>query len=1375
MFRAMDLSDVQVISPSRSRQHKMFFQRENHTHSNYRKCNGRTFVDMEVTDYPEFGTYFCPLENNESENKRYFIRFSKYNKYYPEANHNIKISYEIKKGDGDVHKTPYFLIYIFFNKNQEWLRFNIDLDSISRISLGENNNSEVRRNPAKKREQTIYFYLKYPPKVGHKKPTEDSSNSNEDNNSILNIEEDSKKNLEEIIFERKNYAKSLKKELKNFGKKMDIDIINNKERSKSNKYSKKKMKFNFKNFDNDFNINKINIINENNNNINDIGPIISHEKEFFFNKFRKEFLKYEYKNHNHYDAKEVSESSSIILSESQEKENENSINNKRLYIPRSEMKTKETNDFIRLDSFLSVKNEYSNFYLLNLVMKVKVRCSNLEEFSDLFYDKLKLKEKNILNLTDFLYEPDKTIYSKAKNCLKIYRTSFYSYIVNLHFSLQYSIFAFITTRKINLFNYVFFHKIMKGFYKLSCSEQEIMSKALDQITTEAIPINDLSTLIGSRYNELKNKKNEDNKENTSKALEIKENISYMRSVEITPSLIYYEVPKLERNNQIIRKFKQYQDHFIKISINDDDHNKIYFASRKNSQLLTIVQSLMTNGLNIGTHHFNYLTSSNSQAKQGSGWYFNLEFTKYENIDKVLEEMGNFKQEQNKYKNASRRGQCASSTTPINFLPKENIIEIPDIKSSDNKYIYTDGIGTISYNLALKCVEKIGNNKFSYCSAFQIRLLGIKGVVAVDPNLEDKDIICIRPSMKKYESENNELGIIKSSGYSTGYLNRQIIALLNGLGVRNNIFVSMIKVSLKEYQTILKYIRNKSTELSSYFRANKDVYNEVLSKCFYFKSVVDYYLFKRNQRYLPIEPFIQKILLNCLSIKIRDLKSKGKIIDKQSASLMGVIDETRTLKHNEVFVRIIKPYARKEEQDFTLEGEVYVTKNPCLHPGDIKILKAVNNEKVYRNLSHMINVIVFSSLEDENETRPVQNQISGGDLDGDVYYVSWNKDIIDGIIKRNVPPQEDPKYPAQSSNNNNNINNNNNSIISKTISMNDVILSHINTMKNDLVPLISNLYLAHADNDLIHGPFNDKCKMLSDLFIIAIDSQKNGKFISQDILSEQKLLLNSYPDFLETDSYKSYKSPGILGILYRLCNEKEFLDEYDYYEYTNSYNMSYYLDLELFDEKCLPYTHQMLKIYIKYENDLKALMQKYNFFDEISFFFNVDLRNWKNNKKIRDVPPFKEIELLQKKYKNIILSTYKEVTVLIAKACYLVTYMNLHMEKGRPNLFKLNPEGKKFVDEWKKIYLNKYHKIEFNSYEAFKEKTKGMNLLKFKKMFSFPWIIKEIREVLFTLGLNYSYNGYNSNEGKSGNSYYYDKDNSFKKYKGNNGRFSFMNG
>ena len=45
------------------------------------------------------------------------------------------------------------------------------------------------------------------------------------------------------------------------------------------------------------------------------------------------------------------------------------------------------------------------------------------------------------------------------------------------------------------------------------------------------------------------------------------------------------------------------------------------------------------------------------------------------------------------------------------------------------------------------------------------------------------------------------------------------------------------------------------------------------------------------------------------------------------------------------------------------------------------------------------------------------------------------------------------------------------IIYKTLSMNDLLLSYINTMKNDLVPLISNLYLDYSDNVLIYGPFN----------------------------------------------------------------------------------------------------------------------------------------------------------------------------------------------------------------------------------------------------------------------------------------------------------------
>jgi len=37
----------------------------------------------------------------------------------------------------------------------------------------------------------------------------------------------------------------------------------------------------------------------------------------------------------------------------------------------------------------------------------------------------------------------------------------------------------------------------------------------------------------------------------------------------------------------------------------------------------------------------------------------------------------------------------------------------------------------------------------------------------------------------------------------------------------------------------------------------------------------------------------------------------------------------------------------------------VTRNPCLHPGDIQVLKAVNSDQVFAKLGYFKNVIVFS--------------------------------------------------------------------------------------------------------------------------------------------------------------------------------------------------------------------------------------------------------------------------------------------------------------------------------------------------------------------------------------------------------------------------------
>ena len=90
--------------------------------------------------------------------------------------------------------------------------------------------------------------------------------------------------------------------------------------------------------------------------------------------------------------------------------------------------------------------------------------------------------------------------------------------------------------------------------------------------------------------------------------------------------------------------------------------------------------------------------------------------------------------------------------------------------------------------------------------------------------------------------------------------------------------------------------------------------------------------------------------------------------------MGVIDEYAILKHEQVYMRI-----STNGSSSVITGKVVITKSPCLHPGDIKVLEAINAPE----LAHLVNVLVFP----QKGPRPHPNECSGSDLDGDEYFVS----------------------------------------------------------------------------------------------------------------------------------------------------------------------------------------------------------------------------------------------------------------------------------------------------------------------------------------------------------------------------------------------------
>lgn len=586
---------------------------------------------------------------------------------------------------------------------------------------------------------------------------------------------------------------------------------------------------------------------------------------------------------------------------------------------------------------------------------------------------------------------------------------------------------------------------------------------------------------------------------------------------ITPTKIYCLGPELETSNHVVKHFAQYASDFMRITFVEEDWSKLpsnavsttvhkgIFSKPFKTEIYKRILTILRDGIVIGSKRFEFLAFSASQLRSNSVWVFAS--NDHVKAADIREWMGCFNNIRSVSKCAARMGQLfSSSKQTFEVLPQEVEI-IPDIEvNSDGvDYCFSDGIGKISLSFARQVAQKLKLDQSRIPSAFQIRYGGYKGVIALDRHSFRK--LSLRGSMLKFESDNRMLCVTKWSESMPCFLNREIISLLSTLGVKDEALLAM-------QQEQLHLLGRMLTDREAALDVLESL-SGVDSKSILVKMLHQFY--EPNS-----EPYLSMMLKAHYTEQLSDLKSRCRICVPKGRLLVGCLDETGILNYGQVFVRVTVNKTMENSGDDSLRkvdgddstriivGKVIVTKNPCLHPGDVRVLDAIYHEELEEN--GMRDCLVFP----QKGHRPHPNECSGGDLDGDLFFISWDKDLIP--CKTEEPMDYTARRPR---------------IMDHMVTLEEIQQFFVDYMINDTLGAISTAHLVHADREPDKAR-SSKCLELAQLHSMAVDFAKTGAPAAMPRVLKPRV----FPDFMERFEKPMYISNGVLGKLYRALVESK---------------------------------------------------------------------------------------------------------------------------------------------------------------------------------------------------------------------------------------------
>ncbi|CAK1358806.1 unnamed protein product [Cercospora beticola] len=588
------------------------------------------------------------------------------------------------------------------------------------------------------------------------------------------------------------------------------------------------------------------------------------------------------------------------------------------------------------------------------------------------------------------------------------------------------------------------------------------------------------------------------------------------SVTITPTTMYITTPVLETSNRVIRQYQQFEDRFLRVRFTDERYKGKIMPSEdhRDDEIFSRVKRAMVYGIKIGGRHYEFLAFGNSQFREHGAYFFAS--TASVTAADIRDWMGDFTSIRIIAKYVSRLGQCFSTTRAIPH--SINVEKINDVER--NGFCFTDGVGKISPFLARMIAHHYGlaNSEQDYPSVFQFRLAGCKGVLAVDPSLKGMTIQ-IRPSQQKFPAKASGLEICRISQFSTASLNVQLILVLSALGVPDEAFLNKLRLMLRDLQEAMESEQKALELLQKHIDFNQMT---IALACMIFDGFM-----------ATKDPFVVTSLRLWRSWNLKYLKEKARIFIDEGTFLLGCTDESATLKGHyistqdatgtlndnvhdesklpEIFLQI--PDTERPGSYRVIEGIIGLARNPSLHPGDFRIVKAVDNPA----LRHLKNCIVLPQTGD----RDVANMCSGGDLDGDDFIAIWDKELI--------PPEwnhEPMDYTSPDP-----------VLAEGPVTVDNMTSFFVQHIKNDILSRIACAHRYWADR-LPDGIKEQKCLDLAQLHSKAVDYPKTG--VPATMPAE--LRVRDWPHWCEPKNKargKVYHSNRVLGKLYDEVKREPF--------------------------------------------------------------------------------------------------------------------------------------------------------------------------------------------------------------------------------------------